>query len=96
MKSYILSKVNLLSRKPNLNYPQTWYLMPRNKTARKVLQRLCGWVGGHELSKTEAGYGGGDYADRWCRWCDKLMKVPKTSIMFEFPILRDLMKEVKS
>jgi hypothetical protein len=31
---------------------------------------------GHEISQTESGYGGGRWADKWCRWCDKLIKVP--------------------
>ncbi len=32
---------------------------------------------GHEISKTEWGYGGGLFVDRNCRWCDKVIKVPK-------------------
>lgn len=51
---------------------------------RRFLEFLCGLFGGHELSKTEWGYGGGLYADRWCRWCDKLIQVPKESIYFQF------------
>jgi hypothetical protein len=66
------------------NYPQTWYYMPKNKRIRKILQFLCGMFGGHELSKTEWGFGGGDYADRWCRWCNKLIIVPKESVFFQF------------
>ena len=64
-------------------YPQLWYCMPSNKLLRKALQFLCGLLGGHELSETEWGYGGGKYADRWCRWCDKLVKVPRESILFK-------------
>jgi hypothetical protein len=57
-------------------YPQLWCYMPRNKRARKILQWLCGKLTGHELSKTEKGYGGGKFADQWCRWCDKMFKIP--------------------
>ena len=63
------------------SYPQMWhlwgkYLGYRNKK-RKFIERICGLLTGHEPSKTEWGYGGGNYVDRWCRWCDKLMKVHK-------------------
>lgn len=67
-------------------YPQLWYCMPSTKRfprLRRVLQFLCGLTR-HELSNTEWGYGGGKYADRWCRWCDKLFRVPKESVYFEF------------
>lgn len=47
---------------------------------RKVFTRfprwLCGIVIGHELSRTEKGYGGGITEDRHCRWCDKVFQVP--------------------
>jgi hypothetical protein len=79
------------------DYPQTWNYMPRPGKKiwlRKTLEWLCG-VTGHEISKTEWGYGGGEYADVWCRWCDKMLKVPKTSIMFKNKMARDLMGEVK-
>lgn len=68
------------------SYPQTWYYMPKRKRwpwTCKALQWLCGLTG-HELSKTEWGYGGGKYADRWCRWCNKMIVVPKESIYFQF------------
>ena len=42
-----------------------------------MLEWLCGKLTGHELSKTEWGYGGGKFVDRNCRWCDKVIKVPK-------------------
>ena len=48
---------------------------------RLLLQKLCGWMTGHELSKTEWGYGGGNVVDRNCRWCDKLFEVPKQEEM---------------
>ncbi len=58
-------------------YPQTWYYMPRNRWLRGKLQALCGKFIGHEGSKTEWGYGGGDFVDNNCRWCDFVVKVPK-------------------
>ena len=69
------------------DYPQTWYYMPKRKHfpwTYSLLQFFCGVFGGHELSKTEWGYCGGKYADRWCRWCNKLIQVPKESIYFQF------------
>jgi len=100
MKSKILIWLSKNWKKnKDTDYPQTWNYLPRAKRfpkTRKLLQWLCGVFGGHELSKTEWGYGGGDYADRHCRWCDKLIKVPKESIYFEFKECdpRSLMKEV--
>ena len=67
------------------DYSQTWYYMPKKfRNLRKIIQCICGLWDGHELSNTEWGYGGGQYADRWCRWCDKRIKVPKDSIRFNF------------
>ena len=66
------------SKNKDKNYPQTWNYMSkfnRFPKIKKFLRWLCGVCGGHELSKTEWGYGGGDYADRWCRWCDKMIRV---------------------
>lgn len=40
------------------------------------LEWLCGVLTGHEISKTERGYGGGKFLDYHCRWCDKLIQVP--------------------
>lgn len=80
------------------NYFQTWMYVSRIsrrcKIAGKIIQFLCG-IRGHELSKTEWGYGGGDYADCWCRWCNKMISVPKTSLYFTNPDSRDLMKMVE-
>jgi len=41
-----------------------------------ILTSLCGLLTGHEKSATEYGYGGGDYIDRNCRWCDKVILEP--------------------
>jgi len=76
-----------------LLYPQSWYFMPHNKLT-KIIQFFCGILGGHEQSKTEWGYGGGEYADTWCRWCNKMFQVPKTSVYFTNPTSRELMKMV--
>jgi len=54
------------------DYPQTWplcTLLP--KRVQPWTKRLCAMVTGHELSKTEIGYGGGDRVDGWCRWCNQ-------------------------
>jgi len=74
------------------DYPQTWWCMPKCWKTKKescgcdsmvltrrsaFLQGVCKVFTGHEISKTEWGYGGGKFVDRHCRWCDKLIKVPK-------------------
>jgi len=79
------------------DYPQTWYYMPKRwRKIRTIIQWFCECTG-HELSKTEWGYGGGDYADRWCRWCDKMIPVHKESVRFSFKDtnVKDLMNIVK-
>ena len=87
-------------------YPQLWYCMPRRwkrdkegnilrrAIPRLILEKLCGWLTGHELSKSEWGYGGGKFVDHHCRWCDKVIKVPKV----ESPppgILGDIVDEME-
>lgn len=73
-------------------YPQLWYVWSgfgfsrwsvakdgtRTRTKRRVvIEQICGFLTGHELSNTEWGYGGGAFVDRNCRWCDKCIKVHK-------------------
>lgn len=41
-----------------------------------ILTSLCGLLTGHEKSSTEHGYGGGNFIDRNCRWCDKVILEP--------------------
>ena len=84
-------------------YFQTWmYVSKISKTPfvgiclAKTIQKLCSSVCGHEPSKTEWGYGGGEYADRWCRWCNKLMKVKKEIIHQEFAGSFHQMKRVEN
>ena len=70
------------SKKKNLNDKAEYHII--GYPLRRLLEFLCGFFGGHELSKTEWGYGGGRFADRHCRWCDKTIRVPKESIYFQF------------
>ena len=75
---------------PFEDYPQTWYYMPYRGVAKRVLQWLCGLIGGHEKSKTEWGYGGGDYVDNWCRWCNKVIRVPISEARFTHPTFNEM------
>jgi len=67
------------------SYFQTWTwnakLRQKCKWCAVMWQWLCGLVG-HEISQTEWGYGGGENADTWCRWCNKHMTIPKTELQF--------------
>ncbi len=84
MKTAVLSLVALFFpynwKYDRYKYPQLMGKMPRNKWLRTQLQSLCERFGGHELSETDHGYGGGDTMDCWCRWCDKLIPVPMNSL----------------
>lgn len=48
-----------------------------NRRIKKTIEWFCGTLTGHEISKTEWEYGGGNFVDRHCRWCDKLFRIPK-------------------
>lgn len=48
----------------------------RRAKLRPVLEKICGFLTGHEISNTEYGYGGGKMMDRNCRWCDKFLRIP--------------------
>lgn len=79
-------------------YFQTWTynskLQRRCALCAKLWQWFCGLFG-HEISKTEWGYGGGDTADVWCRWCNKFMQVPKSELLFRLDKeRRELLKQV--
>ena len=83
-----------------MKYFQTWmYVSKANripvigKYVVKTIQFICG-TKGHELSKTEWGYGGGEYADCWCRWCNKCIQVPKSVVQFTNKDSSVLMKQV--
>jgi hypothetical protein len=72
-------------------YPQTWYFMPiKWKRLKSALQWLCGHLVGHEPSKTEWGYGGGDKADCWCRWCNKFGQIPLEVAREQWQTLRKM------
>jgi hypothetical protein len=75
------------------DYFQTWQYVARigkrNKWRAKIIQFLCGLLTGHELSKTEWGYGGGNKVDRWCRWCNKLIAVDADSFWFQSEKFRE-------
>jgi hypothetical protein len=43
---------------------------------RLILEKICEFFTGHEISKTELGYSGRGVIDRNCRWCDKFIQVP--------------------
>jgi hypothetical protein len=84
-----------------MKYFQTWMYVSRmrripvvGKLLYLVIQFFCG-IKGHEPSRTEWGYGGGDYADRWCRWCDKHIIVPKDSIRFAFKEHAHMMNHIE-
>jgi hypothetical protein len=85
-------------------YPQLWYCMPRRWKKHKVhtgivelrrakprlvIEHICEFLTGHELSKTELGYGKG-FIDRNCRWCDKFIQVPVSENIVS-PIFKNLM-----
>ncbi len=68
-------------------YPQTWgdvcklRKIPKiGKLLYKIMQSTCGNITGHVPSKTEWGYSGGEYADTWCRWCNKIGKLKVTEL----------------
>lgn len=66
----------------------------RRSRPRLVIERICGFLTGHEISKTEYGYAGNDNkVDRQCRWCDKSFQIPKIEnhISGIFQNLTDLM-----
>lgn len=60
----------------------------------KILQFLCG-IGGHSFDG-DWGYGGGDYADVWCRHCDHFAQVPKTSIWFRDKEAKQMMETLNN
>lgn len=64
-------------------YLQTWGLSVRSQNIPLIgpqlynaLRWTCGKLTGHHVSKTEWGYGGGGYADVWCRWCNQIGQIP--------------------
>ncbi len=82
---WFLIRISLWQGVMSPDYPQTWWLYykvfwwlprPMRFWGDRLWQRFCGRFVGHEISRTEKGYGGGPYEDRHCRWCDKVFQVP--------------------
>ena len=74
-------------------YPQTWhYVIYLPMWVQKVIRDICYKTVGHEWSKTESGYCGGEMLDVWCRWCNQKSNVP-ISEMPSKEYLRDLFED---
>lgn len=76
---YVVTKDDIgASLRRRWEYPQLWCHIPikRRTRRRRFVEWLCKISTGHEISKTEFGYGGGGMADYHCRWCDKLIQMP--------------------
>jgi len=87
-----LHPANKIQERPK--YPQLWNVWPLRKNwprTRKAIEKICGFLTGHEISETEWGYGGGKFVDRHCRWCDKLIKVPKEEEIPPSSELKDML-----
>lgn len=54
------------------SYPQTWGL----KGWHRPSKALCHLLIGHEISLTETSYSGGDWATKYCRWCNESIRIP--------------------
>jgi hypothetical protein len=71
-------------------YPNGQKMLRRAKP-RLVIEHVCEFLTGHEISKTESGYGGGAFVDRSCRWCDKSFQIPASE---NIPNYQNLMGKV--
>ena len=83
-----------------MNYYQTWNYWTKVRRWKiigpwlyRVGQWICGKCIGHEPSKTEWGYGGGDFADVWCRWCNQPGRIAKEELMARFSESREIIWE---
>ena len=72
-------------------YLQTWGIVSDIGRLPLIGQRLatsikwlCGTIVGHTVSKTEWGYGGGEYGDVWCRWCNQKGQIPYSELEDRF------------
>ena len=68
-------------------YFQSWAFIVRlermpviGKYVGNVAKWLCGKLTRHQPSKTEWGYGGGDFGDVWCRWCNQAGQIPRAEL----------------
>ena len=84
---FYIKKITMLIKSILEGYPQTWADVSRMRKIPyvgeylyKFTQWLCGKITGHRNSKTEWGYGGGEYANVWCRWCNKIGQMPVKDI----------------
>lgn len=79
-----------------MNKRHLWpYVARLPKPLKTIIQYLCGIFTGHSFDG-DWGYGGGDYADAWCRHCDKMEQIRKESIWFKDRNAKELMNEVKN
>lgn len=56
----------------------------------RFVQLACGYLTKHPPSATEWGYGGGEYVDVWCRWCDKSASVTITEASRRWPMFMEM------
>jgi len=80
-----------------MKYIQTWKYVGKLRVVPpiySVAQWICSKVTGHEASRTEWGYGGGSHADVWCRWCNRLGKMPIADAADKFDNLRNTLWNV--
>ena len=79
-------------------YIQTWGYVAKlreilGEKVYRILQKVCGYITGHEWSKTEWGYGE-DGVDVWCRWCNKFDSSPVKDAVLLFPRIRKLIYNI--
>ncbi len=77
-------------------YIQGWYCWPKSSKwprLRKTISLICGVITGHEISKTEWGWGGGESIDCHCRWCDKVIEITKDEARFRFDTFNEWGKD---
>ena len=55
-------------------YPNGQFVLYRAKFRLKI-EKVCEFLTGHEISKTEKGSDGSSFIDCQCRWCDKSIRV---------------------
>jgi hypothetical protein len=69
----------------------------KRKKIGLIIEKICGFLTGHEISKTEFGYGGKGTIDRNCRWCDKVIQIPisENVVSKNFKNLMDWLDENK-
>ena len=77
-------------KKSKIEFHKNGHPILKRRQPRIILEHICKFLTGHELSKTEWGYGGGKFLHRNCRWCDKFFEVPKD----EEPTKRDYLSRI--